>query len=148
MVATVKKLSSNVTDPVADLLTRIRNANIAYKDEMLAPVSKQARSVLEILDRRATSPGSTQEGEGVHQAFRVRLKYGPRKQRTITGIRRVSKPGRRIYRGRGELPRVMGGLGVALVSTSRGVMTDRSASKQGIGGKSSPTCGDRGKRSR
>ena len=65
----------------------------------------------------------------------MQLKYGPRKQRTITGIRRVSKPGRRIYRGRGNLPRVMGGLGVALVSTSRGVMTDRSASKQGIGGR-------------
>ena len=134
MVATVKKVSSNVTDPVADLLTRIRNANIAYKDETLAPVSKQARAILAILQEEGYIDGFDQEGEGVHQAFRVRLKYGPRKQRTITGIRRVSKPGRRIYRGRGELPRVMGGLGVALVSTSRGVMTDRSASKQGIGG--------------
>jgi small subunit ribosomal protein S8 len=136
MVATakVKKVSSNVTDPVADLLTRIRNANIAYKDETLAPVSKQARSILAILQEEGYIHGFDQEGEGVHQAFRVRLKYGPRKQRTITGIRRVSKPGRRIYRGRGDLPRVMGGLGVALVSTSRGVMTDRSASKQGIGG--------------
>jgi len=134
MVATVKKVSSNVTDPVGDLLTRIRNANIAYKDETLAPVSKQARSILGILQEEGYIHGFDQEGEGVHQAFRVRLKYGPRKQRTITGIRRVSKPGRRIYRGRGSLPRVMGGLGVALVSTSRGVMTDRSASKQGIGG--------------
>ena len=135
MVATkTKKVSANVTDPVADLLTRIRNANIAYKDDTLAPVSKHARAILEILTTEGYIAGFTQEGEGVHQAFRVQLKYGPRKQRTITGIRRVSKPGRRIYRGRGNLPRVMGGLGVALVSTSRGVMTDRSASKQGIGG--------------
>ena len=133
MVAT-KKVSTNVTDPVADLLTRIRNANIASKDETLAPVSKQSRAILEILQEEGYITGFEQEGEGVHQAFRVQLKYGPRKQRTITGIRRISKPGRRIYRGRGSLPRVMGGLGVALVSTSRGVMTDRSASKQGIGG--------------
>ncbi len=134
MVATKKIISMNVTDPVADLLTRIRNANIAYKDETLAPVSKQSRAILQILQEEGYISGFEQEGEGVHQAFRVKLKYGPRKQRTITGIRRVSKPGRRIYKGRGNLPRVMGGLGVALVSTSRGVMTDRSASKQGIGG--------------
>jgi small subunit ribosomal protein S8 len=70
----------------------------------------------------------------VHRSFRIRLKYGPRKQRTITGIRRVSKPGRRIYRGRSEIPRVMGGLGVAIVSTSRGLMTDRDAVRAGVGG--------------
>jgi small subunit ribosomal protein S8 len=135
MVATKqKKMSTNVSDPVADLLTRIRNANIAYKEETLAPVSKQSRAILEILQQEGYIAGFSQEGEGVHQAFRVQLKYGPRKQRTITGIRRVSKPGRRIYRRRDDLPRVMGGLGVAIVSTSRGVMTDRSASKQKIGG--------------
>ena len=129
-----KKISSNVNDPVGDLLTRIRNANIAYKDDTLAPVSKQARAILDILTEEGYIAGFEQEGEGVHQAFRVQMKYGPRKARTITGIRRVSKPGRRIYRGRGDLPRVMGGLGVAIVSTSKGVMTDRNASKQGIGG--------------
>jgi small subunit ribosomal protein S8 len=134
MVATTRKVSPNVTDPVADLLTRIRNANIAYKDETLAPASKRARAILEILRDEGYIEGFEQEGEGVHQAIRVRLKYGPRKQRTITGIRRVSKPGRRIYRGRGDLPRVMGGLGIAIVSTSHGVMTDRAASKNGIGG--------------
>ncbi|MDP9184063.1 MAG: 30S ribosomal protein S8, partial [Actinomycetota bacterium] len=106
MVATTKKVASNVTDPVADLLTRIRNANIAYKEDALAPVSKRSRAILEILRDEGYIEGFDQEGEGVHQAFRVRMKYGPRKQRTITGIRRVSKPGRRIYRGRGELPRV------------------------------------------
>ncbi len=134
MVATAKKVSANVNDPVGDLLTRIRNANIAQKDDTLAPVSKQARSILEILVHEGYLAGFDEEGEGVHRAFRVQMKYGPRKQRTITGIRRVSKPGRRIYRGRGDLPRVMGGLGIAIVSTSNGVMTDRAASRQGIGG--------------
>jgi small subunit ribosomal protein S8 len=134
MVATTKKVSANVNDPVADLLTRIRNANIAYKEETLAPASSRARAILEILREEGYIEGYEQEGEGVHQAFRVRLKYGPRKQRTITGIQRVSKPGRRIYRGRSDLPRVMGGLGIAIVSTSHGVMTDRAASKNGIGG--------------
>jgi small subunit ribosomal protein S8 len=134
VAATAKTISGNVSDPVADLLTRIRNANIAYKDDTLAPVSKQSRAILQILEQEGYIAGFSQEGEGVHQAFRVQLKYGPRKQRTITGIRRVSKPGRRIYRGRGELPRVMGGLGIAIVSTSKGVMTDRSAAKEGIGG--------------
>jgi small subunit ribosomal protein S8 len=134
MVATTKKVSANVNDPVADLLTRIRNANIAYKEETLAPASSRARAILEILREEGYIEGYEQEGEGVHQAFRVRLKYGPRKQRTITGIQRISKPGRRIYRGRSDLPRVMGGLGIAIVSTSHGVMTDRAASKNGIGG--------------
>jgi small subunit ribosomal protein S8 len=134
VAATTKKISANVTDPVADLLTRIRNANIGYKDEALAPASKRARAILEILREEGYIQGFELEGEGVHQAFRIRLKYGPRKQRTITGIQRVSKPGRRIYRGRGDLPRVMGGLGIAIVSTSHGVMTDRAASKNGIGG--------------
>ena len=135
MVATkTKKVSANVTDPVADLLTRIRNANIAYKDDTLAPVSKHARAILEILTTEGYITGFTQEGEGVHQAFKIDMKYGPRKARTITGIKRVSKPGRRVYKGRGDLPRVMGGLGIAIVSTSAGVMTDRNASKKGIGG--------------
>jgi len=135
MVATkTKKVSANVTDPVGDLLTRIRNANIAYKDDTLAPVSKQARAILSILVEEGYIAGFTQEGEGVHQAFKIEMKYGPRKARTITGIKRVSKPGRRLYKGRGELPRVMGGLGIAIVSTSAGMMTDRHASKKGIGG--------------
>ena len=134
MVSTKRRFSSNVSDPVADLLTRIRNANLAYKDDLATPVSKQNEAVLRILDKEGYIDGFEREGEGTQQAFRVRLKYGARKERTITGIRRVSTPGRRIYRGRGDLPRVMGGLGVAIVSTSQGVMTDREASKKGIGG--------------
>lgn len=130
----VTKFSSNVSDPVADLLTRIRNANLAYKDDALAPVSKQARAILDILAREGFIDGFDEEGEGVHRLLRIRLKYGAKKQRTITGIRRVSKPGRRIYRGRSELPRVRGGLGVAIVSTSQGLMTDKDAVRAGVGG--------------
>jgi small subunit ribosomal protein S8 len=129
-----KTFSSNISDPVADLLTRIRNANLATKDETLAPVSKMSRAILDILVAEGYVEGYDQEGEGVHQLFRVRLKYGPKRARTISGLRRVSKPGRRIYRGRGGLPRVMGGLGIAIVSTSQGVMTDKEASRKGIGG--------------
>lgn len=134
MVSTKRTFSSNVSDPVADLLTRIRNANLAYKDETIAPVSKQSAAILDILAAEGFIDGYAREGEGIESAFRIRLKYGARKQRTITGLRRVSKPGRRTYRGRHELPRVMGGLGIAIVSTSQGVMTDRDASRKGVGG--------------
>jgi small subunit ribosomal protein S8 len=120
MVMTKAK-SSNVSDPVADLLTRIRNA-------------KLADSVLKILDAEGYIIGFSREGEGVHQAFRIRLKYGVRRRRAITGLRRISKPGRRIYRGRDELPRVQGGLGIAIISTSHGVMTDKDAARKGVGG--------------
>jgi small subunit ribosomal protein S8 len=130
----VRTFSSNVTDPVADLLTRIRNANLAYKDDLIAPVSKLSGSVLRILDEEGYITGFGAEGEGVHRAYRVTLKYGPRRRRAITGLRRISKPGRRIYRGRGELPRVQGGLGVAIISTSQGVMTDKEAARKGVGG--------------
>jgi small subunit ribosomal protein S8 len=130
----VTKFSSNVTDPVADLLTRIRNANLAYKDELVVPASRLSDSVLKILDAEGYIAGYGREGEGVHEAFRIRLKYGAKRRRAITGLRRISKPGRRIYRGRGDLPRVQGGLGVAIISTSHGVMTDKEASRQGVGG--------------
>jgi small subunit ribosomal protein S8 len=130
----VTKFSSNVTDPVADLLTRIRNANLAYKDELVAPVSKLSDAVLRILDSEGYIAGYDREGEGVRQAFRIRLKYGVKRRRAITGLRRISKPGRRIYRGRGELPRVQGGLGIAIISTSNGLMTDKEAARKGVGG--------------
>jgi small subunit ribosomal protein S8 len=129
-----KTFSSNVSDPVADLLTRIRNANLAYKDELIAPVSKLSESLLRILEAEGYIDGFSREGEGVRQAFRIRLRYGPRRTRAISGLRRISKPGRRIYRGRDELPRVQGGLGVAIISTSQGLMTDRDAARTGVGG--------------
>jgi small subunit ribosomal protein S8 len=134
MVITKPKFSSDVSDPVADLLTRIRNANLAFKDETVAPVSKLTESVLKILDAEGYIIGFSSEGEGVQKAFRIRLKYGVRRRRAITGLRRISKPGRRIYRGRDELPRVQGGLGIAIISTSHGVMTDKDAARRGVGG--------------
>jgi small subunit ribosomal protein S8 len=134
MVSTTRKFSSNVSDPVADLLTRIRNANTAYKDDLITPVSKLNEAVLAILSAEGYIGGFAREGEGVQQAFRVQLKYGKGRERTITGLRRISTPGRRVYTARNRLPRVLGGLGVAIVSTSQGVMTDRDASRRGIGG--------------
>jgi small subunit ribosomal protein S8 len=134
MVSTKRRFSSNVSDPVADLLTRIRNANLAYKDDLVAPVSKQNEAVLRILHQEGYIEGFERDGEGVQAGYKIRLKYGKGRTRTITGLKRVSTPGRRIYAGRGRLPRVLGGLGVAIVSTSQGVMTDREASRKGIGG--------------
>jgi small subunit ribosomal protein S8 len=128
------RLSTNVTDPIADLLTRIRNANLAYKDDLLVPFSKMNEAVLLILSAEGFVGGFAPEGEGIERVFRVSLKYGPKRERTITGLKRISTPGRRIYVGRGELPRVLGGLGISIVSTSHGVMTDRDASRRGIGG--------------
>jgi small subunit ribosomal protein S8 len=128
------KLATHVTDPIGDLLTRIRNANLAFKDDLLVPASKMNEAILRILATEGFIASYEPEGEGIERVLRVGLKYSPKRERTITGLKRVSKPGRRIYTGRGELPRVLGGLGIAIVSTSHGVMTDRDASRKGIGG--------------
>jgi small subunit ribosomal protein S8 len=133
-VVTKAKFSSNISDPVADLLTRIRNANLAFKEELIAPVSKLGEAILTILAREGFIEGFDREGEGIDEAFRIRLKYSKQRQRAITGLKRVSSPGRRVYTGRDRLPRVLGGLGIAIVSTSQGVMTDKDASRKGIGG--------------
>ena len=128
------RLATNVTDPVADLLTRIRNANLAYKDDLVVPASKMNRAILAILNTEGYVAAHAEEGEDLERVIRVTLKYGTRRERTISGLKRISKPGRRIYTGRDRLPRVLGGLGIAIVSTSQGVMTDRDASRKGIGG--------------
>ena len=128
------KLATHVTDPIGDLLTRIRNANLAFKDDLVVPASKMNESILRILQAEGFIMSYGEEGEGIERVLHVTLKYGPKRERTITGLKRVSKPGRRIYAGRHGLPRVLGGLGIALVSTSHGVMTDRDASRKGIGG--------------
>jgi len=128
------RLATNVSDPVGDLLTRVRNANLAYKDDLVVPASKMNHAILQILTTQGYVGGFAEEGEGIERVIRVSLKYSPKRERTITGMKRVSKPGRRIYAGRGDLPRVLGGLGIAIVSTSQGVMTDRDASRKGIGG--------------
>jgi len=128
------KLATNVNDPIGDLLTRVRNANLAFKDDLVVPASKMNRALLQILMTEGYVAGFGEEGEGIERVYRVTLKYDAKRQRTISGIKRVSKPGRRVYAGHDDLPRVLGGLGVAIISTSHGVMTDRDASRQGIGG--------------
>ena len=128
------RLATNVTDPIADMLTRIRNANIATKDELYVPASKMNEALAGLLAKEGYIESFAREGEGVESAIRIVLKYGKGRERTITGLTRVSKPGRRVYVKRDALPRVMGGLGVAIVSTSQGLMTDRDASRNKLGG--------------
>jgi small subunit ribosomal protein S8 len=128
------RLATNVSDPVGDLLTRIRNANLAYKDDLVVPASKMNEAIVRILANEGFIEGYAPEGEGIERVIRVTLRYGAKRQRTISGLKRISKPGRRIYTGRHRLPRVLGGLGISIVSTSQGVMTDKDASRKGIGG--------------
>jgi len=128
------KLATNVNDPVGDMLTRVRNANLAFKDDLVVPASKMNEALLQILMTEGYVAGFGEEGEGIERVYRVTLKYDAKRQRTISGIKRVSKPGRRVYAGHDDLPRVLGGLGIAIISTSQGVMTDRNASRKGIGG--------------
>jgi len=124
----------SMTDPIADMLTRIRNANSAYKTSTTMPSSKKLVELARILkDEGYIEEYRVIEAEPQNQ-LEVTLKYGPRKERTITGLRRISKPGLRVYAKKDEMPRVLGGLGVAVISTSQGVMTDRTARKAGVGG--------------
>jgi small subunit ribosomal protein S8 len=128
------RLATNVTDPVADLLTRIRNANLAAKDELFVPASRLNEAICGILKREGYIRSVKKETDDQFPVLRLELKYGKNRERTITGLKRISTPGRRVYTGRDKLPRVLGGLGIAILSTSRGVMTDREASKQKLGG--------------
>jgi small subunit ribosomal protein S8 len=128
------RLATNVTDPVADLLTRIRNANLVAKDELVVPASRMNDALLGILEREGYIGGVRRDAEDAFPVLRVALKYGKNRQRTITNLKRVSRPGRRVYAKRDNLPRVLGGLGIAILSTSRGLMTDREAAKQKLGG--------------
>ncbi len=126
-----------MTDPIADMLTRLRNANSAYHDEVSMPASKLKNNIAEILKQEGYIAGfhvvDAPEGQ-VGRVLTLDLKYGPNRERSIAGVRRVSKPGLRVYKDRDSLPQVMNGLGVAIVSTSRGVMTDRKARATGVGG--------------
>jgi small subunit ribosomal protein S8 len=123
-----------MTDPIADMLTRLRNANHAYHDQVTMPFSKIKSHIAEILQQEGYVAGwSVNEGEKGKELV-VELKYGPNRERTIAGVRRISKPGLRVYAKRGGLPRVLGGLGVAIISTSSGLLTDKAANKRGVGG--------------
>jgi small subunit ribosomal protein S8 len=123
-----------MTDPIADMLTRIRNANLAYKDDLTLPGSSVKERIAEILAREGYVEEASTEGEGKDRKITIKLKYGPNRERTITGIKRISKPGKRVYTGGDEIPRVLGGLGIAILSTSQGLLTDRQAKKAGVGG--------------
>ena len=123
-----------ITDPVADMLTRIRNANSAKHDSVDVPASNLKKSIAQILLDEGYIKSFTFEDDGTQGVIRITLKYLGNKEKVITGLRRVSKPGLRVYAGADELPRVLRGLGIAIVSTSRGVMTDKEARKLHIGG--------------
>lgn len=123
-----------LTDPVADMLTRIRNANLAYLDEVEIPTSRLKEEVARVLVKEGYVQGYRLEGDSPKRRLVVEMKYGPERERTISGLKRVSRPGRRVYADRDHLPRVLGGLGVSILSTSQGLMTDRQASRRGIGG--------------
>lgn len=126
-----------VTDPIADMLTRVRNANTTFQDTVDIPASKIKAEIARVLvEAGYVSKVDTVEDKAGHKQLRLTLKYIGEKRRTrvITGLKRVSKPGLRVYAGKAELPRVLGGLGIAIVSTPQGIMTDRSARKAGVGG--------------
>jgi small subunit ribosomal protein S8 len=123
-----------MTDPIADMLTRIRNASMAYKDQVEMPASSVRERLAGVLSQEGYVGQFALHGEGPQRRLIIDLKYGPNRQRTINGIKRVSRPGRRVYAGRDDVPRVLGGLGVAILSTSQGILTDRQAKKAGVGG--------------
>lgn len=122
------------TDPIADMLTRIRNANDAYHATVDMPASRIKAAVLEILKNEGFIKDVEQVEVDNHQNLRVTLKYGANREKVIKGLKRISKPGLRTYAGREELPKVLGGLGIAIISTSKGIMTDKAARKAGLGG--------------
>ena len=123
-----------MTDPIADMLTRLRNANSAYHDQVVMPHSKLKVAIAEILQREGyISSFRTEEAE-VGRSLVIELKYGRNRERSLSGLRRVSKPGLRVYAKSTNLPRVLGGLGVAIISTSTGLLTDRQAHRQKVGG--------------
>ncbi|GAA0963473.1 30S ribosomal protein S8 [Frigoribacterium faeni] len=123
-----------MTDPVADLLTRLRNANSAFHETVSLPSSKLKSHIAEILKREGFIESWKVEDARVGQTLTIDLKYGPARERSIKGIKRVSKPGLRVYAKSTEIPQVLGGLGVAILSTSSGLLTDREAEKKGVGG--------------
>lgn len=123
-----------MTDPVADMLTRIRNANMAYTELLEMPSSKLKANVAEILKQEGYIRDYLVEPTTPQATLKLALKFTKDRERVLTGIRRISKPGLRVYAKSDEIPRVLGGLGVAIVSTSQGLMSDRDARKSGVGG--------------
>ncbi|MFN8099237.1 MAG: 30S ribosomal protein S8 [Dermatophilaceae bacterium] len=123
-----------MTDPIADMLTRVRNANSAHKDDVSMPFSKLKSNIAEILQAEGYIASWSVEDAEVGKTLTLQLKYGPNRERSIAGLRRVSKPGLRVYAKSTNLPKVLGGLGIAIISTSSGLLTDKQAANKGVGG--------------
>lgn len=124
-----------MTDPIADMLTRIRNGNTVYHEKVDVPASKLKQEVARILlEEGFVKNVEYSQNEAGHSVIRIFLKYGSNKERVISGLKRISRPGLRVYAGKDEVPKVLGGMGIAVLSTSNGIMTDKSARQQGIGG--------------
>lgn len=124
----------HITDPIADMLTRIRNANNARHTTVDIPASNMKKAIAEILLQEGYVKNVELIEDGIQGIIRITLKYGENKQKVLTGLKRVSKPGLRSYASKEELPRVLKGLGIAIISTSKGVMTDKEARRQNVGG--------------
>ena len=123
-----------MTDPIADMLSRVRNANNAFHDTVSMPSSKIKANIAEILKQEGYIADYSVNDETVGKTLELNLKYGPSRERSIAGVRRVSKPGLRVYAKSTNLPKVLGGLGVAIICTSQGLLTDREANNKGVGG--------------
>ncbi|OPJ60642.1 30S ribosomal protein S8 [Clostridium oryzae] len=123
-----------MTDPIADLLTRVRNANTAKHEIVEVPSSNIKKAIVNIMLQEGYIKGVEEYSDGVVPMLRLTLKYGPNKEKVLSGLKRISKPGLRVYCKKDEVPKVLNGLGVALISTSKGIMPDRDARKLGLGG--------------
>jgi small subunit ribosomal protein S8 len=123
-----------MTDPIADMLTRVRNANRAYHSSVDVPASRVKRDIAKILKEEGYVSGYEIVKENGFDVIRIQMNYGSARERTITGIKRISKPGLRIYAKKDDIPRVLGGLGTAVMSTSKGIMTGKEAKREGLGG--------------
>ena len=123
-----------ITDPIADMLTRIRNANTANHDVVDVPASRMKQAVAQILKDEGFIVDFERVNEGPQGTIRIKLKYGQNKEKVITGLRRISRPGLRVYTNKTEIPRVLGGLGLVIMSTSKGIMSGKRAKKEGCGG--------------
>ena len=123
-----------MTDPIADFLTRIRNANTVFHDKVEAPASRMKKAIAAILRDEGFVKEYEYIEDGKQGIIRVYLKYGANKGRVITGLTRISRPGLRVYARKDDVPKVLGGLGIAIISTSKGIMTDKKARKEGLGG--------------
>ncbi|KYH35192.1 30S ribosomal protein S8 [Clostridium tepidiprofundi DSM 19306] len=123
-----------MTDPIADLLTRVRNANIVGHNVVEVPSSRIKRSIVDIMLNEGYIKNVEEYKDGSVPMLRITMKYGKDKQRIITGLKRISKPGLRVYSNKDEIPKVLNGLGIAIISTSKGIITDKEARKLGVGG--------------